>query len=353
MAAFSGFHALIASGTTPKLLANEADARMIGYGGMLTESLVAVMALIAACVLTPGVYFAINAPPSAIGTTAASAAAAVQHWGFTLDPAEMQVLAQQVGEKTLLSRTGGAPSLAVGMAHIFSSVLGGRTAMALWYHFAIMFEALFILTTVDAGTRVGRFMLQDLLKHVWAPIGRVSWYPAVVISSGLVVAMWGHFLYQGVMDPLGGINSLWPLFGISNQLLAAVALCVGTTVIIKMGKARYAWVTILPLAWLATVTFAAGLEKIFSADPKLGFLSHAGSVAAKIGAGALPPGVLTMVDARRLIVNDYIDAGVAAFFLISVVVIVVASAWEWFIVLSGRKAPVTTEVPFEQTTKAA
>src|SRR6476646_1501384 len=208
----SGFHALIASGTTPKLLSNEADARMVGYGGMLTESLVAVMALIAACVLTPGVYFAINAPASAIGTTAASAAAAVQHWGFALDPAQMQLLAQQVGEKTLLSRTGGAPSLAVGMAHLFSSVLGGQTALALWYHFAIMFEALFILTTVDAGTRVGRFMLQDLLKHVWAPIGRVSWYPAVVMASGIVVAMWGYFLYQGVMDPLGGINSLWPLF---------------------------------------------------------------------------------------------------------------------------------------------
>src|SRR5438132_1492931 len=272
----SGFHALIASGTTPKLIANEADARLVGYGGMLTESLVAVMALIAACVLTPGVYFAINAPASAIGATAASAAEAVRHWGFTLDPVQMQTLAQDVGEKTLLSRTGGAPSLAVGMAHLFSRVLGGSTAMALWYHFAIMFEALFILTTVDAGTRVGRFMLQDLLKHVWAPIGRVSWYPAVVMASGTVVAMWGWFLYQGVMDPLGGINSLWPLFGISNQLLAAVALCVGTTIIIKMGKARYAWVTILPLAWLAAVTLTAGWDKIFSADPKLGFLSHAG-----------------------------------------------------------------------------
>ncbi|HEY1952422.1 MAG TPA: carbon starvation CstA family protein [Gemmatimonadaceae bacterium] len=349
----SGFHALIASGTTPKLLASEADARMIGYGGMLAESLVAVMALIAACVLTPGVYFAINAPPSAIGTTAATAAAAVQHWGFTLDPAQMQTLAQDVGEKTLLSRTGGAPSLAVGMAHIFSGLLGGRSAMALWYHFAIMFEALFILTTVDAGTRVGRFMLQDLLKHVWAPIGRVSWYPAVLISSGLIVAMWGHFLYQGVMDPLGGINSLWPLFGISNQLLAAVALCVGTTVIIKMGKARYAWVTILPLVWLATVNFTAGWEKMFSPDPKLGFLSHAASVSAKIAAGTLPAGIQSVVDARRVIVNDYIDAGVAAFFLLSVVVILAASAWEWFVVLSGRKAARTSEVPFEQAPKAA
>jgi carbon starvation protein len=351
--AISGFHALIASGTTPKLLSNEADARPVGYGGMLTESLVAVMALIAACVLTPGVYFAINAPASAIGTTAASAAAAVQHWGFVLDPAQMQILAQDVGEKSLLSRTGGAPSLAVGMAHIFSRVLGGSTAMALWYHFAIMFEALFILTTVDAGTRVGRFMLQDLLKHVWAPIGRVSWYPAVVIASGLVVSMWGYFLYQGVMDPLGGINSLWPLFGISNQLLAAVALCVGTTVIIKMGKARYAWVTILPLAWLVIVTMTAGWEKIFSADPKLGFLSHARVLSDLLVTGGLPAGVQTLADAHRLILNDRIDAAVAAFFLISVVVILVASAHEWFSVLSGRKAAKSSEVPFEPATRAA
>jgi carbon starvation protein len=351
--AISGFHSLIASGTTPKLLSNEADARPVGYGAMLTESLVAVMALIAACVLTPGVYFAINAPASAIGTTAASAAAAVQHWGFTLDPAQMQILAQEVGEKSLLSRTGGAPSLAVGMAHIFSRVLGGSTAMALWYHFAIMFEALFILTTVDAGTRVGRFMLQDLLKHVWAPIGRVSWYPAVVMASGIVVAMWGYFLYQGVMDPLGGINSLWPLFGISNQLLAAVALCVGTTVIIKMGKARYAWVTILPLAWLATVTLTAGAEKIFSADPRLGFLSHARMLTDTLASGALPNGVQTLADARRLIFNDHVDAAVAAFFLISVVVILVASANEWFKVVSGRKAAKTSEVPFEAADRAA
>ncbi|HJQ12960.1 MAG TPA: carbon starvation CstA family protein [Gemmatimonadaceae bacterium] len=351
--AISGFHALIASGTTPKLLSNEADARIVGYGGMLTESLVAVLALIAACVLTPGVYFAINAPASAIGTTAASAAAAVQHWGFTLDPTQMQQLAAEVQEKTLLSRTGGAPSLAVGMAHLFSRVLGGSTAMALWYHFAIMFEALFILTTVDAGTRVGRFMLQDLLKHVWKPIGEVSWYPAVVMSSALVVAMWGHFLYQGVMDPLGGINSLWPLFGISNQLLAAVALCVGTTIIIKMGKGRYAWVTILPLVWLAIVTLTAGYQKIFSADPKLGFLSHAGVVSAQLSNSVLPAGVQSIGDAQRLIVNDYIDAGVAAFFLISVIVILIASAYEWFVVLSGRKAARTTEIPFKPTTRAA
>src|SRR4051812_32582539 len=325
----SGFHALIASGTTPKLLANEADARLVGYGGMLTESLVAVMALIAACVLTPGVYFAINAPASAIGTTAASAAAAVQHWGFTLDPAQMQQLADQVQEKTLLSRTGGAPSLAVGMAHLFSRVLGGSTAMALWYHFAIMFEALFILTTVDAGTRVGRFMLQDLLKHVWAPIGRVSWYPAVVVSSALVVAMWGHFLYQGVVDPLGGINSLWPLFGISNQLLAAVALCVGTTVIVKMGKSRYLGVTLVPLAWLVIVTMTAGWQKLFSADPKMGFLAHATSIRGLIDANKLPASIKSVSDAHRMIVNDYVNAVVCAFFMVSVIVILADSIRVW------------------------
>jgi carbon starvation protein len=239
------------------------------------------------------------------------------------------------------------------MAHLFSRVLGGPTAMALWYHFAIMFEALFILTTVDAGTRVGRFMLQDLLKHVWAPIGRVSWYPAVVMASGIVVAMWGYFLYQGVMDPLGGINSLWPLFGISNQLLAAVALCVGTTVIIKMGKARYAWVTILPLAWLVIVTMTAGWEKIFSADPKLGFLSHARMLTDLLASGTLPAGAQSLADAKRLMLNDHIDAGVAAFFLISVVVILVASAYEWFTVLTGRKASRSSEIPFDEATRAA
>ncbi len=345
--AISGFHALVASGTTPKMLANEADARMVGYGSMLMESFVAVMALIAACALTPGVYFAINAPASAIGATAASAAEAVRNWGFTLDPAEMQRLAQQVGESSLLSRTGGAPSLALGMAHLFSNVLGGGAAMAIWYHFAIMFEALFILTTLDAGTRVGRFMLQDLGRHVWAPFGRVSWYPAVLLSSALIVAMWGHFLYQGVIDPLGGINSLWPLFGISNQLLATVALCVGTTIIIKMGKARYAWVTMLPLVWLTLVTMSAGWEKLFSPDVRLGFLSHAHLIESQIAASTLPGAIKTITDARRVIFNDYLDAGVAAFFMISVVVILADSVREWVAVLAGRKPTVSSEVPFD------
>ncbi|MEP7345344.1 MAG: carbon starvation CstA family protein, partial [Gemmatimonadaceae bacterium] len=345
--AISGFHALISSGTTPKLLERESDARFIGYGGMLTESLVAILALIAACVLTPGTYFAINAPASAIGTTPESAALAVQQWGFSLDPEQFKLLTAQIGETTLLSRTGGAPSLAVGMAHLFSNVLGGTTALGLWYHFAIMFEALFILTTLDAGTRVGRFMLQDLLKHVWLPMGRVSWYPAVVLSSAIFVSMWGYFLYQGVQDPLGGINSLWPLFGIANQLLATVALCVGTTVIVKMGKARFMWITVMPLVWLAVVTMTAGATKLFSADPKLGFLARARLFQGALDAGTIPKGVASAADASKLIFNDYLDAAVTTFFLVSVIVILAASVHEWWLVVGGRKAAISSEVPFE------
>ncbi|HET9452747.1 MAG TPA: carbon starvation CstA family protein [Gemmatimonadaceae bacterium] len=344
--AISGFHALISSGTTPKLLENERDARLVGYGAMLMESGVAIMALIAACVLTPGVYFAINAPAGIIGTTVETAAQTIQTWGFVVTPAELTALAANIGESSVLSRTGGAPSLAIGMAYIFSNVFGGG-AMALWYHFAIMFEALFILTTVDAGTRVGRFMVQDLGKHVWAPLGRLSWYPAVVIASAIIVAMWGYFLYQGVVDPLGGINSLWPLFGISNQLLAIVALCVGTTIIIKMKKQRYAFLTLIPLVWLAAVTMTAGWLKIFSSDPKLGFLSHARMFSESLAAGTIPRGVASAEAARRIIFNDYLDAAVAAFFMVSVVVIIAESLREWMAVLGGRKPAVSTEVPFE------
>jgi carbon starvation protein len=351
--AISGFHALIASGTTPKLLEREPDARLVGYGAMLVESFVAVMALIAACALTPGVYFAINAPVSALGTTVESAAAAIAAWGFVVTPAELEALARQVGESSLLSRTGGAPSLAVGMAHIFSRVLGGGEAMAMWYHFAIMFEALFILTTVDAGTRVGRYMLQDLGKHVWAPFGRTSWPPAIALSSALFVAMWGHFLWQGVIDPLGGINSLWPLFGISNQLLAAVALCVATTVIIKMGKARYAFVTLVPLAWIFVITMWAGYVKIFSPLPRLGFLAHARSLREAQAAGTLPPGVKSVSDLRQMIANDYLDAAVAAFFLLSALVVLADSARLWWAILQGRKPATTTEVPFQPRALAA
>ena len=348
--AISGFHALISSGTTPKLLRREPDARLIGYGSMLTESLVATMALIAACVLTPGIYFAINSPAAVIGTTAMSAADVINGWGLfkTISAADLELLARQVGENSLLSRTGGAPSLAVGMAHLFSRALGGEAAMSLWYHFAIMFEALFILTTLDAGTRVGRFMLQDLLGQVYKPLGRVSWYPAVVICSALFVSMWGYFLYQGVTDPLGGINSLWPLFGISNQLLATVALCVGTTVIVKMGKAKFAWVTILPLTWLVIVTSTAGTLKIFSSDPKLGFLSHARLIEGQIAAGTLP-GTISEAAAARMIFNDRLDAGVAAFFLAAVVVILTASIMEWLKVINGSKVAVSSETPYVRT----
>ncbi|MEA3247710.1 MAG: carbon starvation CstA family protein [Gemmatimonadota bacterium] len=349
--AISGFHALISSGTTPKLLENEKDARLIGYGSMLTESLVATLALIAACVLEPGAYFAINAPAGIIGTTVQSAAEWATNAGFVITPERLNQLAAQVQEASLLSRTGGAPSLAVGMAHIFSNVFGSGEAMAIWYHFAIMFEALFILTTLDAGTRVGRFMLQDLGGHVWKPFGRVSWQPASILASAVVVLCWGYFLYQGVTDPLGGVNTLWPLFGISNQLLAAIALCVGTTVIIKMGKAKYSFITLLPLTWLTIVNMTAGLQKIFAADPKLGFLSHARWIQGFLDQGTLPPGVASAGNAARMIFNDRLDAAVAAFFLVSVVVILAASMREWYAVLSGSKAAVSSEVPF--TPKAA
>jgi carbon starvation protein len=344
--AISGFHALVASGTTPKMLTRESDARLIGYGGMLMESFVAVMALCAAALLDPGIYFAINAPLTTLGGSAQSAAEVIRGWGFTVTPEQIQGLAASVGEKTLLGRTGGAPSLAVGMAHIFSSAFG-TGLMALWYHFAIMFEALFILTTVDTGTRVGRFMLQELAGQVWRPLGRTSWYPSTVLASALVVAGWGYFLVQGVQDPLGGINSLWPLFGISNQLLAAVALCVGTTLIIKSGKARYAWVTLLPLAWLLTVTLLAGWQKIFADDPRLGFLSHAAVTAEQIASGAVDAG-----RGARLIFNDRLDAVITISFLLVTVLVVLASAREWVLVLTRRKPAAAKESPFVETAYA-
>jgi len=335
--AVSGFHALISSGTTPKLVKRESDIRVIGYGSMLMESLVGLMALIAAATLDPGVYFAMNVGPAILGTTPESASQAIAQWGFMLRPEQMQVLAQQMGEASLLSRTGGAPSLAVGMAGILGGVFTG-TGLALWYHFAILFEAVFILTTVDAGTRVGRFMLQELLKHVWAPLGRYSWYPSILISSALVVAAWGYFLYQGVIDPLGGINSLWPLFGIANQLLAAVALCVATTIIVKMGKMKHAWVTLVPLAWLASATLTAGYQKVFSPLPALGFLAHARSLANS-----------TNPDAARMIFNDRVDAALALFFMAVVVVVIAASAREWWMVAVNRKAPRVNEAPYVET----
>ncbi|MGH7527802.1 MAG: carbon starvation CstA family protein [Gemmatimonadales bacterium] len=344
--AISGFHALVASGTTPKMLTREGDARLIGYGGMLMESFVAVMAMCAAAVLDPGVYFAINVPLATLGGSAESAAQVIRTWGFTVTPEQMNTLAAAVGEKTLLARTGGAPSLAVGMAQIFSGAFG-QGLMALWYHFAIMFEALFILTTVDTGTRVGRFMLQELAGQVWAPLGRTSWYPSIILASALVVAGWGYFLVQGVLDPLGGINSLWPLFGISNQLLASVALCVGTTILIKAGKARYAWVTLAPLAWLLSVTLTAGWQKMFADDPRLGFLAHAAATAEQVAAGTMEVAL-----GARLILNDRLDAVVAGAFMVVTLLVVLASAREWMLVLTRRRPAVVKESPYVETAYA-
>ena len=339
--AISGFHSLVASGTTPKMITRETDARMIGYGGMVMESFVGVMAMIAACTLDPGVYFAMNTTPQAL----AGASTVLNQAGFVVTPDYMQALAAQMGEQTLIARTGGAPSLAVGMAHIFSGLttaLGGKTLTALWYHFAIMFEALFILTTIDTGTRVGRFMLQEIVGHVWPRFGQTSWLPSVLLASGAVCAAWGYFLYQGVVDPLGGINSLWPLFGISNQLLAAIALCVATTILIKMGRQRYIWVTLGPLVWLIVVTMTAGYQKVFSADPKLGFLAHAATLAGSAGPNT-----------ARLIFNDRLNAAVALFFMTVVAMLVFTSAREWWLVLSRRKPALVHEAPFVTTTLVA
>ena len=342
--AVSGFHSLISSGTTPKLITRESQARMVGYGSMLLESFVAIMAMIAACVLQPGVYFAINSPPGIVGSNPADATAVISSWGYPVTPAEMEDLADLVGEKSMYARTGGAPSLAVGMAHIFSRTLGGKRLMAIWYHFAIMFEALFILTLLDAGSRVGRFMLQDLLGHFWKPLGRTSWYPSILLTGTLIVTAWGYFFYQGVMDPLGGINSLWPLFGIANQLLAAVALCVATSILIKMNKARYAWITLLPMVWLVVVTQTGAYQKLFHSNPRIGFLADARRLTEMVDAGKVDPESLASVE--RLIFNNRLDAVVTAFLAILVIVILADSAREWIGILRGRKQPVLHEAEY-------
>src|SRR5438093_6257476 len=279
---------------------------------MMCESMVAIMAMIAACVLQPGTYFAINSPSGIVGAAPEAAAATISNWGFPITAGEMHSLAQAVGEQTLYNRTGGAPAFAVGMAHIFANSLGGQAVMALWYHFAIMFEALFILTVLDAGTRVGRFMIQELLGRISEPLGRTGWYPGILLTSGLIVGAWGYFLYQGVRDPLGGINSLWPLFGISNQLLSSVALVVATTILIKMGRGRWAWVTLGPMAWLVTVTTAASYQKIFHPDPRIGFLAQARTLGEQIARGAIPPDRIAQTE--RLVFNNRLDAAVTALF---------------------------------------
>ena len=333
--AISGFHALISSGTTPKLIRRETETRMVGYGAMLAESLVAIMATVAAGMLQPGTYFAISSPAGIVGQAPEAAVATISNWGFPITAAGMHSLAEAVGEQTLFNRTGGAPAFAVGMAQIFANSLGGQAVMAIWYHFAIMFEALFILTVLDAGTRVGRFMVQEALGHVWKPIGRTSWYPSILGTSALMVGAWGYFLWQGIKDPLGGINSLWPLFGICNQLLAAVALCVATTIIIKMGKARFAAVTLAPLAWLVAVTFTASWHKIFDPSPRVGFLGHAQQL---VNSQA--------TDAARLIFNDRLDAVVTGVLIVMVALILMESGFEWMRVLSGKKEARVKEAPF-------
>lgn len=317
--AVSGFHALISSGTTPKMLDNEVHVRFIGYGAMLMESFVAMMALVAACVLEPGIYFAMNSPASVIGSTATEAAATISSWGFTLTPEMLTQTAEQVGEHTILSRTGGAPTLAVGMAEILSRVIGGDAFKAFWYHFAILFEALFILTTIDAGTRVCRFMFQDSIGQV-VPAFRdtQAWGPNIAATL-LAVSAWGYFLYQGVVDPLGGINTLWPLFGIANQMLAAIALILCTVVLFRMKRERYAWITILPAIWLLICTMTAGWQKVFHENPAIGFLSHASKYGEALAAGTVLAPAKSIEDMQRIVFNDYVNATMAGIFVLLVI----------------------------------
>ncbi|KQQ33238.1 carbon starvation protein A [Duganella sp. Leaf126] len=321
--AVSGFHALIASGTTPKMIENEIHARYIGYGAMLMESFVAIMALVAASTIEPGIYFAMNSPAALIGTTPESAAAAISQWGFYITPEMLVQTAKDVGEHSIISRAGGAPTLAVGMAHILSNAIGGQAMMAFWYHFAILFEALFILTAVDAGTRAGRFMLQDLLGAFVPAMKQTENTFANLVATGLCVAAWGYFLYQGVVDPLGGINTLWPLFGIANQMLAAIALMLGTCVLFKMKRGQYAWVTIVPTVWLLLCTLTAGWQKMFHADPKIGFLAHAAKYQGAIDEGKILAPAKSMAQMQQVVFNDYLDAGLAGFFVIVVLSVLV------------------------------
>ena len=343
----SGFHALISSGTTPKMIARERNAWPVGYGSMLLESFVAIMALIAACSLQPGVFFSVNSPAGIVGETAEAAVATVSSWGYPVTAAQMSSLAADVGEKSLFYRTGGAPSLALGMAHIFAGTGGGRAILGFWYHFAIMFEALFILTVIDAGTRVGRFMLQDLLGQVYKPLGRTSWMPGVIGTSAVIVASWGYFLYQGVIDPLGGINSLWPLFGIANQLLAAIALCVATTILIKMHGAKYMWITCAPLVWLLTVTFAAGYQKLFSDLPRIGFLAQADQMQSALDAGKIAAANIAATQTQ--IFNAKLDAVVTGVFMVLVATVLIDSVRVWIGILNGTREKRVSETPFVMT----
>jgi carbon starvation protein len=345
--AISGFHALVSSGTTPKLVMRESHARPIGYGSMALESYVGIMALIAACALQPGVFFAVNSPAGVVGATPEAATATISGWGYAVDAAQMEALAEQVGEETLLHRTGGAASLALGMAHIFAKVGGVERFLGFWYHFAIMFEALFILTILDAGTRCGRFMLQGLAGSLYAPLGRTSWMPGVIGASAAVVLAWGYFLIQGVRDPLGGINSLWPLFGIANQLLAAIALAVGTTILVKMHGWKYMWVTCTPLVWLIVVTYTASWQKLFSPEPRIGFLAQANALEAAIEAGGVPAAQIAATHAQ--IFNNRLDAAVCGLFVVLVTTILVDSVRCWARILRGGRPVPVSEAPFVPT----
>lgn len=344
--ALSGFHSLVSSGTTPKLIEKESQVRMIGYGAMLMESFVAVMALIAAAVLDPGLYYAMNAPAGVLGNTVESASAAVANLGFTISPEDLAAAAKDVEESTLVARTGGAPTLAVGMSQIFSDVIGGQGMKAFWYHFAIMFEALFILTTVDAGTRVGRFMLQDMLGNVWKPMGRVQWKPGIWLASALVVAGWGYFLYAGATDPLGGINQLFPLFGIANQLLAAVALTVATTLLIKSGRLRWAWVTGVPLAFTVAVTFTASWQKVFSDDPRVGFFAQRERFADAIDAGKVLAPAKNMDDMDTIVLNSTVDGVLIVLFVLLVATVIVNAAVVCVRAVRSPTPPPTSETPY-------
>ena len=323
--AVSGFHSLISSGTTPKMIERESHMRFIGFGGMLAESFVAIMALTAACVLDPGIYFAMNAPSAVIGTTAAEAARVISSWGFTITPDMINQTAVDIGETSILSRAGGAPTLAVGMAQILGQALGGKAMEAFWYHFAILFEALFILTAVDAGTRVGRFMIQDMLGHLYKPLGDTEFLPANVAGTVLCVGAWGYFLYQGVVDPLGGINTLWQLFGVGNQMLAAIALLLCTSVLVKMKRERFVWVTLVPTVWLLVTTLTAGVQKIFHTDPRIGFVALANKFSDAAAKGTLLAPAKSIEEMRRVAFNNYLDAVVCGLFVLLVIAMCIAT----------------------------
>ncbi|MEU3191000.1 carbon starvation CstA family protein [Streptomyces sp. NPDC006992] len=351
--ALSGFHALISSGTTPKMIQKETQIRMIGYGSMLMESFVAIMAMVAASIIDPGLYFAMNAPAGVIGDNVQAASEAVRSFGYSISPDQLAAAAKAVEEQSLLSRTGGAPTLAIGVSNIFSEVVGGSGMKAFWYHFAIMFEALFILTALDAGTRVGRFMLQDMLGNVYKPFRRVSWWPGLLLSSGVIVALWGYFLWVGVHEPLGGINQLFPLFGIANQLLAAVALAVCTTLLVKSGRLKWAWVTAVPLAWDAVVTLTASWQKVFSTDPKIGFFQQRADYQEAIDQGKVIAPAKSMDDMHTVVTNSTVDGVLSALFALLVIVVLADAARTCVRAVRDPEGTRMHEAPYRESTLTA